>query len=238
MGGGAAGFEGGSQQRAIGGEAAYRGRIRGGADRVHRRTGDLGRLVGRQAEIVGGAAGFAGQENGAELRGLAAQRGAGEKAGYAGCGRSIRGESLRSGSIRGGGVLGAAGAEDQDVSGALGQGGAVGDGFRYAGVVEAAAGDDDGRAGQQGQRGAGPQGQAQSGGIADERTQVGGLAGGGVGGQRMELDRAGQHGGEVHRERGLVQILDQGPDVGDRAAAQRRRTADQRPGVGRLGPAV
>jgi hypothetical protein len=118
------------------------------------------------------------------------------------------------------------------------QGGAVGDGLGQAGVVEAAAVQRHRRAREERQGGAGAQGQAQLGRGGGQRAQVGGLAGGGVGGQRVELDRAGQHGGEIHRERGLVQVLDQRPDVGDRAAAQRAGTADEGAGVGGLGPAA
>jgi hypothetical protein len=135
-------------------------------------------------------------------------------------------------------VRGAAGAQDEQVGGAVGQGGAVGDGLRDARVVESAAGELDRRAGQQGQGSAGPQGQAQLSRVADERAQVDGVARLRVGGQRVQLDRAGQHGGEIHRERGLVQVLDQRADVGHRTAAQQRGAANQGPGVGGLGPAA
>jgi hypothetical protein len=69
-------------------------------------------------------------------------------------------------------------------------------------------------------------------------VQVGGLAGGGVGGQRVELDRVGEHGGEVQGVRGLVEILDQAADVDHRAAAQWRGATNQGPDVGGLGPAA
>ena len=92
--------------------------------------------------------------------------------------------------------------------GALGQRGAVGDGLGQARVVEAAVVELHRRARQQRQGGTGSQGQAQFGRGVAERAQVGGLARGGVGGERVELDRTSQHRGEVHRERGLVELLE------------------------------
>ncbi len=174
-----------------------------------------------------GQAGVAGQEHRAQGRALAAHGGASDQAG-----RTRRAPAVRHGQRV------AAGAQHQHVRGALGQRGAVRDGLGQAGVVEAAAVEFHRRARQQRQGGAGPQGQAQFGGGADERAQVGGLAGGRVGGQGMELDGAGQHRGEIHRERGLVQLLDQRPDVGHRAAAQQAGAADEGAGIGGLGPAA
>jgi hypothetical protein len=116
--------------------------------------------------------------------------------------------------------VGAAGAQHQDVGGALSQRGAVRDRFGHTGVDEPAARHRDRRSGQH--RHARRRGERDLDrvDVGQERVQVGGLAGVGVGGERVEGDRVGQDRREVHRFEHRVDLVDEVFEVDHRAAAQ------------------
>ena len=113
-------------------------------------------------------------------------------------------------------------AQDHDVRRAVGHRGAERDRRRQPRVDVAPAVELDRRAREQRQRRRRPQAEPQRGRVADLAVEVDRVGGGDLGGDRVQLGRAGEHGVEQPRRELLVALLHQPPHVDHRPAPRER----------------